>query len=312
MRPLGILLAAAGLLQGCVSPAPWARHSAQGDKAFHRRRYAEAERGFSAALQEAERARPSAASREQVAESLRRLAFLNYVQGRYAEAEDYYRRVLAAVEALSRPDPLETVAALDDLAEAESMQGKQEQVESHGERALGLLEKVRGPSHPELIPRLRSLALLHSARGRYEKAEESYGRALAIARKSGDGDLREAEILSDLALLHQTQGRHKDAEPLHLRSLALREKNLGEGPELADPLDNLALFYEARERYADAEALFKRSLAIQERAYGTKDRRLAPTLESYAELLRRAGRTEEGKALRARVEALRGPRKNTP
>ena len=47
-----------------------------------------------------------------------------------------------------------------------------------------------------------------------------------------------------------------------------------------------------------AEALLKRSLAILEKAYGLKDRRLAPTLELYSDLLHQTGRHEEGKAMK--------------
>jgi len=307
-RFLGLALLA--LLSGCAAvrrpqppAAPWLAPLGEADKALHRRQYAEAQRKFQAALQKADASQGPPAA-DAAAESLRGLAFVEYVQGRYAQAEAYYARVLASLEAGPAAPPLEVVAALDDLAEVESLQGERNKAALHCERALALSEKIRGPEHPSLVRRLRSLALLYSAQGRADKAEEAYSRALALAEKAGAPEVE--DIVSDLAMVYQGQNRLKEAEPLYRRALALREKRLGETPELVSTLNDLALFYEAQRRFDQAEGPLRRSLAILEKAYGPRDGRLAPTLELYSDLLHQMGRHEGARIVKARANALRG------
>ncbi len=58
-------------------------------------------------------------------------------------------------------------------------------------------------------------------------------------------------------------------------------------------------------RDADAERMFKRSLTIREKALGPDHPRVAKVLESYAGLLRRAGRGSEADALVRRAHEIK-------
>ncbi len=65
------------------------------------------------------------------------------------------------------------------------------------------------------------------------------------------------------------------------------------------------VLYKTQGRYAEAEPLLKRALAIREKTLGPEHPRVATTLENYAALLRKTGRTTEAAKLEARAKAIR-------
>ena len=74
---------------------------------------------------------------------------------------------------------------------------------------------------------------------------------------------------------------------------------------MAVSLNNLAALYWTQGKYAEAEPLFKRSLATVEKALGPEHPLVAQSLENYAALLRRTGRSAEAAKLEARAKAIR-------
>ncbi len=62
---------------------------------------------------------------------------------------------------------------------------------------------------------------------------------------------------------------------------------------------------ENRERDAEAEPLYKRALAIDEKALGQEHPLVATSLENYAVLLRKTGRSSEATEMEARAKAIR-------
>ncbi len=57
--------------------------------------------------------------------------------------------------------------------------------------------------------------------------------------------------------------------------------------------------------YAEAEPLLKRSLAIKEKTLGPEHPLVATSLENYAALLRKTGRSTEAIKMKARAKAIR-------
>ncbi len=70
-------------------------------------------------------------------------------------------------------------------------------------------------------------------------------------------------------------------------------------------LNNLAALYQAWGRYAEAEPHYRRALAIVEKALGPEHPAVATSLENYAGLLRKTGRTEEAAGMEDRAQAIR-------
>ncbi len=65
------------------------------------------------------------------------------------------------------------------------------------------------------------------------------------------------------------------------------------------------MLYRAQARYAEAEPLYKRALAIREKALRPEHPNVAKSLENYAALLRKTGRSTEAIKMKARAKAIR-------
>ncbi len=74
---------------------------------------------------------------------------------------------------------------------------------------------------------------------------------------------------------------------------------------MATSLNNLAVLYKAQGRYAEAEPLYQRALVIWEKAPGPEHPNVAQSLENYAALLRKTGRSDEATKMEARAKAIR-------
>ncbi len=61
-------------------------------------------------------------------------------------------------------------------------------------------------------------------------------------------------------------------------------------------------------KYGEAEPRYKRALAIWEKALGPEHPSVAQSLENYAALLRKTGRSAEAIKMKARAKAIRAKR----
>ena len=62
-------------------------------------------------------------------------------------------------------------------------------------------------------------------------------------------------------------------------------------------LNNLAVFYKTAKQYEKADAYYQGALSVFERGLGPEHPKVAVTLENYANLLRKLGRTEDARAI---------------
>ncbi|MGH7166462.1 MAG: tetratricopeptide repeat protein [Nitrospiraceae bacterium] len=217
-------------------PGLWNTYMDEGQKAFQQERYAEAEKFFKAALEEAEKLRIVDADDPKspgfgdprVATSLISLADLYLAQGKADEAIPLYQQCLALTEATLGPEEPFVAIALDGLGRAYVTQGKHAEAEVLFRRAILINEKKLGANHPAVATSLSNLADLYVAQGKPAEAEALYKRALAIREASlGPNHLEVAASLNSLALLYFSQGNVAQAKPLYQQSLAIRAKVLG-------------------------------------------------------------------------------------
>lgn len=162
---------------------------------------------------------------------------------------------------------------------------------------------------------LSHLARAYVAQGKFVEAEPLYLRALTIYQtQRGPNHMDVAATLNNLGILHKMHGQYAAAEPFLTRALAIKEQLLGPyDSEVGLSAQNLGMLYVAQERYEQAEPLLRRALAIWEQGPESVD--LAKSLEHYAGVLQKQGRTAEADALQARAKTIRarvGNRRDLP
>ena len=85
-----------------------------------------------------------------LAATLNNQAELYKEEGRYADAEPLYERVLALTEKVRGPDHPSVALALNDLADLYKEQGRYVDAELLCKRALATWNKALGPDHPDV------------------------------------------------------------------------------------------------------------------------------------------------------------------
>jgi CHAT domain-containing protein/tetratricopeptide (TPR) repeat protein len=250
-------------------------------------------------------AAPAYAQRPAQIEALQQQLTELHAQGRYAEAIDLGRRILADLERMRPPNQRDIAAAVSNLASINQEVGNYKEAEALYKRSLAMNEKLN-LSDPGVGDTLSGLAGLYRVLGRFADARPLLERSLAIAKASGDDHLDVALVLDNLAQLYDDQGRYAEAELLYKRSVRILEQARGaDDALLATALNNLAGVYIRQERVAEAETFIKRSLEIREKKLDPRHPAMGTSLNNLGEVRRAQGRDAEAEALLKRGLEIR-------
>jgi tetratricopeptide (TPR) repeat protein len=234
--------------------------------------YADAERGFRAAL--AETKRVFGPDDLDVASLLNNLGVLRKYQARFDEAVVFYRRALPMLEqSAKRTGETGALATLyHNLGGIEHARGQYAAGEPHARRSVELREAELGPDHVSVAADVAALAALVEGLGRLDEAAALYERAIDIfTRKLGPRSAEVALDLAGLASVRQAQGRVPEARELYGRALALQEKVFGgEHPEVAMTLNNFAALERERGDLPRARTLYERAWKTYRAVVGDK------------------------------------------
>lgn len=193
-------------------------------------------------------------------------------EGRYEEAENLARAILAEVERSESGESPEVADVLDLLVEALFRAGKSRQSETlaFAERSLAIRENALGPDHPEVAGSLVGLAMVRGYVGELQEAEQHLERARRIRESVlGDEHPEVAAVLSHLGTVLRKQGQYEEARTLLERALETQERAYGEtDPRVATTLWNLAIVLSIMGSREEATPLHERALAIREEALG--------------------------------------------
>ena len=190
------------------------------------------------------------------------LALVYSDQGKYPEAETYFKRALSVLEERVGKTHPDVAMSLQNLASVYAEQGRYADAEARIERARAIYEENFGGDHPSVAATLDNLANIYSDQGKHAEAEALNKRALTIwENKLGKDHPDVAVSLRILANLCKTQGRLADAEAHNRRALAIKEKLGNDHPDVAGIFGNLSEVYEMQGRYADALAYARKASA---------------------------------------------------
>jgi tetratricopeptide (TPR) repeat protein len=113
-----------------------------------------------------------------------------YRAGKYSEATDIAKRVLALTERQFGPEDAKVGTALNNLAELYRTQGRLAEAETLYKRALAIDEKALGPDHPDLASHLSNLAALYFSQGDWGRATDYWRDSTnVITRRAQRGTL---------------------------------------------------------------------------------------------------------------------------
>ena len=190
--------------------------------------------------------------------------------GRFGEAIELYKRVLADQERILAPDHPDTLTARNNLAVAYHSAGRFGEAIELFERVLADRVRVLGPDHPDTLTTRNNLAGAYHFAGRFGEAIELYERVLADQEQVlGPDHPATLTTCNNLACAYDSAGRFGEAIELYERVLADQEQVLGpDHPETLDVRDNLAGAYDSVGRLAEAIDAWEKLLPDCQRVLG--------------------------------------------
>jgi len=249
------------------------------------------------------------------AEELTLLGRSAFYEGRYNDAEVYFRQSVARLEARSDSLPEDILIARGDLAWVLVVKGSYGEAERLLDSALRSLPSSGAQScrHSTII--LSHLGTVYQKTGRYARAEKLFKLALKQAERCVPWYTQAA--LNNLGILYGETGRMKQAIAPLERSLALIEKQR-KTPEtqlvLGQTLTSLVAVQQALGNFSAAEQLLARAIPILEQLLEGNYRGLAAgflsvAVEEFGQLHHQQGKLDqaENEFVRAKdIEIMRG------
>jgi tetratricopeptide (TPR) repeat protein len=215
------------------------------------------------------------------------IATLLFDEGKYAEAEQLFRRVIDVRTRAMGPENPDTLASRNRLVYVLNEEEKHEEAETEARQVVTLREKILGSEHPDTLLSRYNLAsaLYHS--GKYVQAEELYRKvAPADERVIGLEHPRTLAARIGLANTLNDQGKYKEAIDSYRSVIKLDNKAYGpEHPITLNDRMDLATALQADHQYAKAAAEYRAVIALQTRVLGPEHAHTLNTRNNFAELL---------------------------
>jgi CHAT domain-containing protein/Tfp pilus assembly protein PilF len=210
----------------------------------------------------------------EVAHSLRsmirhNLGELYRSQGKYAEAEEWYKAALEIREKELGEDHPDTASTLNAMAMLYLSEGKYTDAERLCRRSLDIRRRVLGEDHRAVAYSLSTLAAILRIQQKRDEAEQDYKKAIEIEEKTlGKENPLLTGPLDGLAETYQDEAKYDEAEPLYRRVLTIRknEKRVDDA-DVGSSFLHLAVLDYARGNYTSSEALFEEAFAHLRREF---------------------------------------------
>ena len=254
--------------------------------AYSERQYAEAERGWIAALEMSRdlAAHDPGAYRPDVAHTLNNLGVLYRDTGRLAEADKAYSEALTIYRELAAHDPgayrPDVAQTLNNLGILYRDTGRLADADKAYSEALTIRRELAahdpGAYRPDVADTLNNLGILYSDysdTGRLADADKAYSEALTIRRELAAHDPGAyrpvvAQTLNNLGILYSDTGRLAEADKAYSEALTIRRELAAHDPGayrpyVANTLNNLGILYSDTNRLAEADKAYSEALTIR-------------------------------------------------
>jgi serine/threonine protein kinase len=282
---------------------PWQELNRQGEEAFHRGDYDEAEALFGQALARSGGFEPDD---PRIAETLNNLGNLYFNLDLYNEAENSIKRALAIREKTEGPDALVVADSLNDLGMIYLTKGKIADAKPLIERALSIRQKTLKPDDEDIASSLQAMASIYHKEGKLKESMTALKKALYIRKRAlGAEHLDVATTYNSLGVQHQMAGENGEAKQCYEHARGIVEKLYGDKhPSMADSLVGLATLEFLEDNFRQSEEDFNKALEIRETALGDESFRVAEVLSCLAILKEHTGKLKEAEELLRRAIAI--------
>ncbi len=242
----------------------WNTYVDSARKEVEQRHFLEARKMLAEAQKEAD-SFPAGDSRRTA--TLLELADVNFLEGKYTEAEPMYWKVMDENERTAGQDSPKVAEIVERLSGIALKNGKFAEAEKLATRALTILDKPKVPDKSKVAGALDLLADAALGKGEPKHAEALAKQALALRESAPATD--ERELAKNLLCLSRTfvlQEKFADAEPAAQRALSLSEKAFGaDSPETADCLEIYSQVLTKLNRTADARRYDTRAKSLRKK-----------------------------------------------
>jgi len=190
--------------------------------------------------------------------------------GLYPRAESLLARSLEIRRRVLGPDNPDTLASMNDLAEAIRWQGRYPEAEKLYREAWEGRQRVLGPDNPATILSKNGVALALTEEHRYPEAEKLLQQVLETDRRTqGPSAAATLNTENSLALVLQDEGRLPEAEKLYRESAdGFRQQFSPEHLNALRGYANLAIVLDQEGRFAESEKLQREMIDIKNRVLG--------------------------------------------
>ncbi len=190
--------------------------------------------------------------------------------GFHSRSAELHAAALKLRRAELGPAHPETVASLNNLAEALQAEGKFEQALPFCEEAFRLADATLGREHADTLTSMSNLATAREGIGRRSEAIAMTEQVLSIRRRRWGPTARQTlSSANNLAMMYLEDDQTAKALPMLEEVLKLAAVSLGESdPDALASLNNLATGYQAAGRPEEALPLLEKAWALTKKKLG--------------------------------------------
>ncbi|MFZ5353601.1 MAG: tetratricopeptide repeat protein [Bacillota bacterium] len=183
-------------------------------------------------------------------------------EGKYSEAEEYYKIILDTRENYLGKDHPDTLSSYNDIILLLNYRGCYAESEKLSKYILPLQESLFGSEHTSVGKTLNSLGIILTAKESYDEAELLFKRAYEIFSKNlGKEHPDTTRVMNNLAAVSVDKCNYQEAERLYLQVLYIRERLLGTKHHYtAKSMNNLADVLMLMKKYSEAEKWIRQAL----------------------------------------------------
>lgn len=241
-----------------------------------------------------------------VALALQNLAAILAETSNRAEALRLQERALSIELSVKGPQTQDVASLLATMADVEQQAGLLKEARLHAERSLEVSRSLLGATHPSVAHPLLILGRIRRDEGDYPGAAAVFEEALRTREPAvGLMSPEVAVVLIDLAGANLDLGRKDLARAQAERGLAIFQTATPDHARVGWALGVLSSIDDALGRVPSALDLRRQALAVARKVNGDSGPFVADELARLAELLARAGQSEEASRAAAQAEDIR-------